>query len=244
MSRWVLWILLLALVPGHLRGETVRVAVSANFLSTVEQLSAPFTNATGHELSLSSGATGQLYAQIVNGAPFDVFLSADQARPLALVAAGLAEPESRFTYASGRLVFVARDPSALAGARPDFSRITTLSIANPATAPYGVAAAEALAAMEAPATLRIARAQSVSGAWSAVMSGASDAGIVALSALREAPSPPPAHAVLPADLHAPIRQDAVLLTRGADTAGARAFLAWLGSAPTRALIRAQGYDVD
>ena len=235
---WPTALLLAILWPGAGLGAEVAVAVAANFRATLAALAPEFETATGHRLALSAGSTGQLYAQIVRGAPFDVFLAADQARPAALVDAGMATPGSQATYAEGRLyVLTARkvDPGrdALKGAK-------TVSIANPRTAPYGAAALQVIENMKLSG-IDIAQAQSVAGVNAAVVAGAVDAGLAAYSSVAGT-DPRPAGWLVPRDLHDPILQDAVLLSRAADNQTARAFLEWLISAETRARIRGWGYD--
>lgn len=235
-------ILFFALLLGTARADTVRVAVAANFRAPLEVLAREFTKARDHELVISAGSTGQLHAQIVNGAPFDVFLAADQARPQTLVDAGLADPDSRFTYAVGRLVAISLDSRLLHDTGPHFSRFRTLSIANPRTAPYGAAALQVFEALGAPEWIRVAEAQSVAGVNAAVRTGAADVGFAALSTVL--PGDQLAHWVVPPGLYDPIRQDAVLLMRGAANPAARAFMDWLAGDTARGVIQRHGYDLD
>lgn len=231
----------LALTAGSVAAETVRVAVAANFRAAAEDLGAAFAAETGHELGLSAASTGILYAQISRGAPFDVFLAADQTRPVALGESGAGVAETRFTYATGRLVFIARDPALIGPEGPKLDAVRTLSIANPETAPYGAAAVEAMEGM--PGTPgRVAQAQNVAGVVAAVMSGAADGGFAALSLVRGVDGL--AQWPVPAAAHAPIRQDAILVARARDNATARGFLDWLRGDAARRIIRSHGYDVD
>jgi len=240
--RLLLRTIVLALAfAGPAMAEVVHVAVAANFRTVLDELARAYEAKTGHEVRRSSGSTGTLYAQILRGAPFDVFLAADRARPQALADAGLGE--ARFTYATGRLAYITRDPALLAGDGPVLADVRTLSIANPRTAPYGAAAAQAIAALGAP-KLRIANAQSVAGVNAAVMAGAADAGFAALASVHGPPEPATLVWVVPAGLHDPIRQDAILLARAQGNTAARAFLTWLVEAEARGIIRAHGYDVD
>lgn len=242
----------------------VRVAVAANFADVHAELAERFTARTGIAVRTSVGSTGQLYAQIVNGAPFDVFLAADTARPARLEAEGLALPGSRFTYAEGRLVLyapgfgagpqnegqasAAADP--LAG--PDVLRATAdpgrgegrrLAVANPRLAPYGEAARQTLAALGLGDGLesRIVTAENIAQAFQFVESGAAELGLVAGSYVLDAP----ATAVwdVPSELYDPIRQDAVRLDTDGDSASARAYVEYLRSGEARALIESRGYDV-
>ena len=242
LAVFVRSILLFVLLLGTAQADTVRVAVAANFRAPLNALAEAFTGTHGHDLLISAGSTGQLHAQIVHGAPFDVFLAADQARPLALIEAGLAEPGSLRTYAYGRLAAIALDPGLLSPEGPIFARFRTLSIANPRTAPYGAAALQVLEALGSPDWIRIAQAQSVAGVNAAVRAGAAEVGFAALSTVLPAGQTP--YWQVPAYLHDPIRQDGVLLNRAADIGAARAFLDWLVGEEAREVIKRHGYGVD
>ena len=239
--------LLAAALVAQASAETVMVAAAANFREPLEAMARDFGRATGHEVVISAGSTGQLYAQIAHGAPFDVFLAADQARPAQAVEAGLAVPGTRRTYAEGRLIVLFRDPATRArlGTPPDLAQVATLSVANPATAPYGAAAMQVLERMGVAGALagRIAEAQNVSGVNAAVDTGAADAGFAALGSVAEPGGPEPEGWLVPGELHDPIRQDAVLLRRGRDNPAATAFLDWLAGDEAGRLIRGYGYDV-
>lgn len=237
---------------GAQAGDRARVdvAVAANFLATARTLVAAFERDLAQQapsrerfrVVLSSGATGQLYAQITQGAPFDVFLAADQARPARLVANRLALAGSRFTYALGRLALVSNAHPL--GSPAELLRggaWQRLAIANPTTAPYGEAALETLAHLGvAPRADRIVRGQNIAQAFQMFAAGAADLALVAapMATGRHRPQHvwlvPPSH-------HAPIAQDAVLLVRGRDNADARAFLAFLQSPEARAMIADAGY---
>lgn len=234
---------LLLLLTGPAAAEQARIAVAANFRVAMQDLIADFTRTTPYEISVSIGASGQLFAQISNGAPFDVFLSADQLRPEKLIQSGFAVPGSAFTYATGRLYLLLREPPAMKGSVPDLSAVRRISLANPRTAPYGAAARQVLDQLEFPqGTPLIAQAQSIAGVNAAFASGAVDAGFAALASVPQSNLPPGWH--VPETVHDPIRQDAVLLTKGADNPAATAFHAYLQSQPARALIRKFGYHVD
>lgn len=234
--------------------ETVRAAVASNFAPAAREIAARFEAETGHRVLLSFGATGQLYAQIVQGAPFEVFLAADAERPALAEAAGLAVPGARFTYAVGRLALVSREPDRIRG--PESLRapeITRLALANPATAPYGRAAVETLRALGvAPgsAPFRLVQGTNVGQVFSFVHTGNADAGFVALSQTvpptGSPPGAPPAGSrwVVPETLHAPIRQQAVLLRPGEDKGAAAAFLRFLRSPPVREMLTRRGYRTD
>ncbi len=220
----------------------VRAAVAANFAEPAAEIAAAFTAATGHRVRRSTGASGLLFAQISQGAPFDVFLAADQVRPQRAVEAGLAVAGSRFTYARGRLALFSRDPGRVTGpetlATGGFSR---LAIANPETAPYGAAALDTLDALDLlPAVApRLVRGANVAQAFQFVATGNAELGFVALSQIRGDTGG--SAWIIPADLHDPIDQDAVLLTSAADNAAARAFLDFLKGAETARILEFYGY---
>ncbi len=242
MQRYFALLFVAVLSIGNVaKAGEVRVGVAANFRATANDLADAFKLETGHSVRLSTASTGILFAQISRGAPLDVFLSADQMRPAKLVEAGIAVAGSRYTYATGRLVFISSDPAMIGPGGPDLDALRTLSIANPATAPYGAAAAQALTAM-GRGTLRIAQAQNAAGVVAAVSSGAADGGFTALSLTRA--SNEISTWQVPVELHDPIRQDVVLLTRAASNIAAGEFHAWLRSAAAKQIIRSQGYDVD
>jgi len=239
--------LLLVLAAPAARAETALAAISANFKETAEALLPLFREATGHDVTLTTGSTGKLYAQVVAGAPFDVMLSADAATPAALIAAGHAEAGTAFTYATGRLALWSADPGRIgADGRAALADpgLRFLAIANPELAPYGAAAREALVSMGLWAALepRIVMGQNIGQTHSMVASGAAEIGLVALSAVK---SPRAAiagsHWEVPQRHHAPIRQDAVLLSHGQGSAAARAFLDFLRGREAAEVIARFGY---
>ena len=229
----------LLLVASPALAETATVAVAANFTSVAEQLEVLFEAESGHELVLSFGATGQLYAQISQAAPFDVFLAADTARPERAIAEGLAVAESFFVYAQGRLALYApgldAEATLLAGA---FSKI---AIADPGAAPYGQAAVETLNALglyDAIAA-RLVTGANISQALQFVESGNAELGFVAASQVLDKAD----QWQVPAELHSPIEQGAVLLKEGADNPAAVAFLAFVRGDEAVAVIEGAGYAV-
>jgi len=220
----------------------VHVAVASSFAPTARALAADFQAASGHTVVLSEGSTGRLYAQIANGAPFEAFLAADAERPRRLEAEGYAVAGTRFAYALGRLALWSRDPERVrdAGAlRGDFRH---LAIANPALAPYGAAARETLERLGPWASLapRLVTGEDVGQAFQFVATGNAELGFVALAQVLDAGG---SRWEVPADLHAPIVQEAVLLARGRDDPAARAFLAFLRGPAARARIESAGYAV-
>ncbi len=251
--RWRGAVLLLALAlvgvacsggdaSGH---RPVRVAMAGNVAAPGAELVRRFTATTGFAVETSLGATGQLYAQIESGAPYDVFLAADAERPRLLESSGWAVRGSRFPYAIGRLVLYA--PTWDSVAEGDLERrhesIQHLAIANPRTAPYGVAARETLAQLGFWDRLqpRIIRGENVGQAFQFVESRAAEAGLVALSQVITKGRH--RYWVVPADLHEQIRQEAVLLRRAADHPGARAFVEFLRGDEARATLSAFGYTL-
>jgi len=236
------------------RSDDVLVAVATNFAPVARQLGVEFERSTGHELRLISGSTGKLYAQIVNGAPFEVLLAADRQRPARLVSEGLAVATSRRTYAVGRLVLWSPDPQRVARDGRETLReadFRWLALANPDLAPYGVAAREVLMSLGLEGVLadRLVIGENIGQTHALVATGNAEIGLIAASqrpngGLLPGSSGSGSRWLVPRDLHAPIRQDAVLLRRGSESAGARAFLDYLASPPAKELIRSFGYEVD
>jgi molybdate transport system substrate-binding protein len=221
--------------------ETAHVAVAANFTAAAEKLETVFEARTEHEVVLSFGATGQLYAQISQAAPFDVFLAADTARPEKAIAEGFGVAGTFFVYAEGRLALYAPGLDVSGGdavLKGDFEK---LAIADPGAAPYGAAAVETLMALGFYEAIgpKLVMGENISQALQFVESGNAELGFVAASqVLGKADA-----WLVPADLHAPIAQGAVLLERGADNAAAQAFLDFLRSDEAVVVIETAGYAV-
>lgn len=238
------WIVLWA--AGAAAAGEARVAVATNFLATAETVVAAFEASSPHRITLASGSTGQLYAQIVHGAPYDAFLAADDTRPRRLEDDGRAVPGSRATYAIGRLALWSADPRRVPADGARLLRegdVRRLAVAHPELAPYGAAAEETLVALGVRERLadRIVRGESVGQAHALVATGNADVGLLARSQVLEAGG---SAWVVPSDLHRPIRQDAVLLRRGADNDAARAFLRFLLADAGREIVRSAGYDAE
>ena len=225
-----------ALVAGPAQAAEATVAVATNFLSTAQGLEAAFEAQGDDRIRLAHGSTGRLFAQIVTGAPFDLFLAADAARADALEARGLVA--ARRTYALGQLVLVSRGPVTL----PDDLYDTRIAMADPAVAPYGLAATEALAELGADrARIDMVFGDSVGQVASIFVTGNADLAFLALS---QVPDLGAEITVTPmAGRHAPVRQDAVLLTRGTGNSAAEGFYRFLSGPEGRALIEAAGYEV-
>lgn len=242
LCRLALWaILSLALAAPAGAGE-VKVAVAANFIAAARDIGAAFEAETGHRTLFSYGSTGQIYVQISQGAPFEVFLAADRIRPEKAVAEGLAVPGSRFTYATGRIALYGADPDLVRGPGTlTESNFRKLAIANPETAPYGAAAVQAMAALGVYEGLkdRIVRGNNIAQTFQFVETGNAELGFVAVSQLvgREGGS----RWLVPEALHAPIAQDAVLTVKGEGNPAAHAFLAFLRGPEAAAIKEKYGY---
>ena len=226
--------------------ETARVAVASNMLATAQTLATRFAQASGHTVELSAGGSGKLYAQIRQGAPFDALLSADADIPKRLVNEGLAAAGSRFAYATGRLVLWSADAGRVVTG-PDALRapdLRHLAVANPALAPYGAAAQAVLERLGLNDSLAGKKVigENIGQTYQFVATGNAELGFVALSQItRDGVRTGGAAWLVPADLHPPLRQEAVLLVRGKDNAAARGWLDYLRTPEARALMRDNGY---
>lgn len=227
--------------------EEFKLAVGANFAVPAERLAAAFKQETGHQAVISTGATGKFYTQIVNGAPFDILLSADAQTPAKLEESGQGVKGSRFTYAVGKLVLWSAKPGLVDDKgevlrKGDFQH---LAIANPATAPYGAAAVETLKAMGLYDSVlaKIVQGENIAQAHQFVATGNAELGFVALSQVFKDGAPVGGSLWRVSDkLYGEIRQDAVLLEPGKDNAAAKAFLAYLKSDKATTLIKSFGYE--
>lgn len=228
--------------------DEVQVAVAANFTAPAKRIAADFEKETGHKAALSFGATGKFYAQIKNGAPFEVLLSADDTTPAKLEAEGAAVAGSRFTYAVGRLVLWSAKP----GYVDDKSEVLKkgdfkhLSIANPKLASYGTAAIEALTALKLLDTVqpRFVQAENIAQAHQFIATGNAELGFVALSQVfKDGKFVEGSAWVVPAGLHQPIQQDAVILDKGRGKPAAEAWLKYLKNDKAKSVIRAYGYEI-
>ncbi len=237
---------LLACMPLVGQAAEVQLAVASNFTAPMRAIAERFERDTGHQLLLAFGSTGKLYAQIHNGAPFDVLLAADDKVPAQLEATGLGVAGTRFTYAIGTLVlWSARegyvDDQGAVLAQRSFRH---LAIANPKTAPYGAAAMATLAKLEQVDSIRgkLVQGENIAQTHQFVASGNAELGFVALSQVLDDGRIRQGSAwIVPAHYHPPIRQDALLLTKGRDNPAARALLDYLRSAAATEVIEAYGY---
>ena len=234
----------LPLGASALAAET-RIAVAANFTEPAKEIAAKFEAKTGDKVTLSFGSSGQFYTQIANGAPYEVFLSADSERPTKAEAEGLAVAGSRFTYATGRLVLWSKTPGLVdaKGAVLAKGGFEKLSIADPKAAPYGLAAVETLTKLKLYDSLKskIVTGSSITQAFQYVQTGAAELGFVALSQVINEQGG--SRWIVPTADHTPIDQQAVLLKTGAESATAKAFLAYLKSKDAKAIIKRYGYEV-
>jgi len=244
-----LWITAVLALSGVAQAAEVNVAVAANFTAPMQKIAAAFAQDSGHTAVLSFGSTGKFYAQIRNGAPFQLLLAADAETPAKLEKEGLTAPGTRFTYAMGRLVLWSKQP-ALVDPKGEVLRRANgterLAVADPKLAPYGAAAMETLQRMGLLAAWqpRLVQGESIGQAYQFAASGNAALGFVALSQVMVDGKLGEGSAwIVPAELHAPLRQDAVVLAHAKDNAAASALLAYLKSDKARAIIRAYGYEL-
>lgn len=242
------WLLVACALTVHAvaTASEVTVAVAANFAAPMRLIAAAFERESGHRVAVALGSTGGFYAQIRHGAPFHLLLAADQVTPQRLEAEGLTVAGTRFTYAVGRLALWSAEPGRVdpQGQVLREGRFERLALANPRLAPYGAAAVqvmERLALPPLPPTRKV-QGENVAQVFQFVASGNATLGFVALAQVQSEGRIDKGSAwIVPEHLHDPIRQDAVLLPRGREHAGARALLAYLASEPARAVMRAHGY---
>jgi len=249
VKSWLSYTLLViaGLATQLSRGDQIIVAVATNFMLPMERLETLFENMTHHELAAAAGSTGKLYAQILNGAPYDIFLAADREHPNNLIQNGAAVAGTQFTYALGRLSLWTREPLLADNLSLDVlasDNFRWLAIANPLLAPYGVAAQQTLDTMGLWQALqtKIVRGESVNQAFSMVETRNAELGLVALSNTT-AYADFAAGVLVPPGYYAPIRQDAILLTRGEQNPAALAFIHFLRNTEAREIIRNAGYSL-
>lgn len=246
MNPRALLVTALAATALNAQAGEVSVAVAANFAGPLAKIGEGFAQSTGHRLKVSAGSTGKFYAQIVAGAPFEVLIAADDETPKKLVAEGHAVAGSQFTYAIGKLVLWSAQPGYVddQGGVLTQGKFAHIAIANPKTAPYGRAALEVLKARGLRDTLarKLVTGESIAQAYQFIATGNAELGFVALSQVA-VPGKPAAGSywLVPASLYGEIRQDAVLLKSGERNPAAAALLAYLKSAPAKAVIQSYGY---
>ena len=230
------------------QAEVVQIAVAANFTAPARALAEIFARTTGHEAKLSFGATGAFYTQIKNGAPFDILLAADDERPIRLEKEGDTVPGSRFTYAVGQLVLLSAKPGFVdgEGAVLKGGNFNKIAIANPKLAPYGAAAVETMdkLGLAAALTPKLVTGESIGQTYNFIATGNAELGFVALAQVLEGGKLKSGSMwVVPAQYHAPIIQDAVILKRAAANPAAKAWMALMRSPNTQDFIRSYGYEV-
>ncbi len=247
MLKAHLFFLSLVLVSSTSSAKDVSIAVASNFAAPMKLLSQQFDRSHQYQTRLSFASSGKLYAQIRHGAPFDLFFSADQAIPSKLLQEKLALPDSQFTYALGALALLSSNPKIKANQESlKKNQFNKLAIANPRLAPYGFAAQQVLHQLGQTKTLqkKIVKGENIAQVFQFVTSGNADFGFIARSQIAQYKMQSN-YTVwpVPSELHDPIRQDAVLLTRAANNRAAHAFLTYMKSQSAREIIRQFDYDL-
>lgn len=234
-----------ALIAGQTSAAETNVAVAANFTDAANEIAVAFAEATDHEAVLSFGATGQFYTQITQGAPFEVFIAADDERPTKAVTEGYGVEGTVFTYAIGQLVLYSAQKDKVAGPgtleKDDFEKI---AIANPETAPYGKAAVEAMQSLGVYGALqpKIVQGQSIGQTFQFIETGNAELGFVALGQVSQTEAG--SRWIVPQEHYESIKQDAVLLKAGENNPAATAFMQFLKSDQASAIIEKYGYALD
>ena len=241
-------LLALAGAAALARAEDISVAVAANFTAPMQQIAAEFEKATGHKARLTFGSTGKFYAQIREGAPFQLLLAADDETPARLVREGEGVPGSQFTYAVGKLILWSAKPGFVddKGEVLKSGKFEHLANANPKLAPYGLAAMETLKALGLADTLqsRIVLAENITQAQQYVMSGNAELGFIAFSQIhKDGKLIDGSYWLVPARYYSPIRQDAVVLAKGKGNAAVEALAGFLKSDAATKIIKSYGYDL-
>ena len=235
-----------ALLAGTAQAGTIMVAVASNFTAPMRKIAAAFAQDTGHKAELSFGATGKFYAQISHGAPFDVLLAGDDTTPEKIAKEGKGDAASRFTYAIGKLVLWSKDAGYVDAQgevlkKNDFEHV---AIANPKLAPYGLAAEQTLRKLGLLDTIkpRFVQGENIGQTYQFAATGNAQLGFVALSQVMEDGKIKSGSAwIVPAAMHAPIRQDAIVLAHAKDNEAARALMTYLQGDKAHAIINAYGY---
>lgn len=240
--------LALAVSSLAVQATEVPVAVAANFTAPMQKIAAEFAKDTGHKALLSFGATGKLYAQIKNGAPFEVFLAADEKTPAKLESEGDAVPGSRFTYAIGTLVLWSAKPGFVddQGDVLKKGEFKHLAITNPKTAPYGAAAVATLTKLGLLDALqsKFVTGENVSQTYQFIFTSNAELGFIPLSQVMiDGKLASGSTWIVPADLHEPIRQDAVILAKGKNQPAAQALVKYLNGEKAVAIIKSHGYEL-
>ena len=244
--KGLLFILLVLLASGFSHADEVSVAVASNFSAAMSEIVTEFEKSSEHKVKLSSGSSGKFYAQIKHGAPFQVFFSADSAKPTALEHDGLAVPGSRFTYAIGTLALWSAESNLVdhEGLILGTGSFNKVALANPRLAPYGIAAVEVLTALDLKDTTQSkwVLGENISQTYQFVATGNADIGFVALSQITHKGQLTNGSAwIIPDTLYSPVQQDVVLLRRGENSDAARSLLDFVRSERAENIINAYGY---
>lgn len=237
---------LLTVATAH--ADEVKVAVAANFTGPMQVIAVLFERDTGHKASLAFGATGKFYAQIANGAPFEVLLSADDETPARLVREGLAVTGTSFTYAIGKLVLWSTNPKLVDDKGEILKKggFKHLAIANPKTAPYGAAAMQTMSKLGVVDSLKplFVQGENIAQTHQFVSTGAAELGFVAYSqVIKNGQVGSGSGWVVPGNLYDPIRQDAVILSKGKDKPAATALLNYMKGQKAQEVIKSFGYEL-
>ena len=235
-----------ALLAGAAQAETISVAVASNFTAPMQKIAAEFSKDTGHKAELSFGATGKFYAQISNGAPFGVLLAADDKTPAKIANEGKGVADSRFTYAIGKLVLWSKQDGYVdaKGEVLKTGKFQHVAIANPKLAPYGLAAEQTLTKLNLLDNIKpkFVQGENIGQTYQFAATGNAELGFVALSQVMEDGKIKSGSAwIVPADMHQPIRQDAIILNNAKDNVAAKALMDYLQGDKARAIISAYGY---
>lgn len=246
MRKSFILTLLFVAYATSLRAEEAMVAVAANFSAPMQQIAALFQKETGHQIKLSFGASGGIYAQVKNGAPFDLFLSADQLTPQKLEAEGLGVPNSRFTYATGQLVLWSKQEGLVdaKGQVLQNKSIQRIALANPKLAPYGAAAIETMTNLGLLKELqsKLVQGDNIAQTYQFVSTQNAQIGFVALSQVFTNGNITSGSAwIVPGNLHQPIQQDVILLRKGQDNKAATALLLYLKGEQAKNIMKSFGY---
>jgi len=247
MSRIIIW---LGAFLGQIiqaQAAEVSVAVAANFTAPMRKIAQTFEQETGHKAILSFGSTGNFYAQIRNGAPFQILLAADDETPIKIEKEGFGVAASRFTYAIGKLVLWSKQPGFVddRGEILRSGKFQRIAVANPKLAPYGAAALETMTQLGVLQALqpKFVQGENIAQTFQFVATENAQLGFVALSQVMTDGRIAQGSAwTVPSSLHAPIRQDALLLVKGKDNPAATALMNFLQIDRSRLVIRSYGYE--
>ena len=246
LSTKLILSLLGALLAAQVYAAEVKVAVAANFAKPLEEITVQFEKDTGHKVLATPGATGKFYAQIINGAPFEVLISADDETPRKLAREAKAIAETQFTYAIGTLALWSPDTNLVdhGGGVLKTDKFKFLAIANAKVAPYGQAAVQTMLKLGVLTKLepRVVQGENIAQTYQFVTSGNAQLGFVALSQITENGKLKSGSAwSVPQEFHDQIKQDAILLNNGKDSMAAKALLEFLKSDKAKKIIASYGY---